>query len=153
MSKTLEEAKQELRKGWVKGIECPACTQFVKLYNYKLFATSAQALIILSKLPDGYHHISQYAEATKSRPRAPHFAELRFWGLVEKLEPNTDPKVKSLGMWKITEKGRLFVTKQLEVKSRILVFNNTFCGFAKDSEDIGIVEALGNRFNYAELME
>ena len=73
---TLAEVKTYLRDQFSDGCDCPACGQFVKLYNYKLFATSAWALIQLYKLHEkrpneAYFHISEYAEAGEGRIRAP----------------------------------------------------------------------------------
>lgn len=151
--KTHQEAKQYLRANFKKGCKCPTCGQRVQLYNYKLFASSAFALIRLSKLKGEWHHIKDFAEATATTPRAPHFAELRFWGMVEPMPLNEDPKKKSSGFWRITDKGRMFVSGMLEVQSRILVYNNNFVGFASNSELITIKQALGNQFDYEELMK
>lgn len=158
LDSTLKEVKAFLRAGFTKGVDCPACGQHVQQYEYKLFATSAFALIELYKLdqrsPNGsgdFFHIKDYAEASGNRLRAPHFAELRFWGLVVKA-PNDDPKKKASGYWAITQKGREFVRGLIPVPSRILVFNNKFCGFSDKAVDIKINEALGNDFNFEEVM-
>lgn len=152
---TVAKAKEYLRENWEQGVDCPCCGQHVQLYDYKLFATSARALILLYRLtkerPDEYFHISEYAEADRGKSRAPHFAELRFWGLISK-QSNTDPAKKSSGYWKITTKGKEFVDGTITVPSRILVYNNRFKGFSDKSTDIDINEALGNKFNFAELM-
>ena len=150
---THQEAKDYLRKNFEKGCKCPTCGQRVQLYNYKLFASSAFALIRLSKLGAEWHHIKDFAEATDNTPRAPHFAELRFWKMVEPMPLNSDPKKKASGFWRITQEGRLFVAGMLEVQSRILVYNNNFVGFAKNAEIINIKDALGNEFNYEELIK
>lgn len=151
----IDEARDYLRKHWEDGCKCPACGQHVQLYDYKLFATSAYALILLYRLgknsSDKYFHISEYAESNQSKARAPHFAELRFWGLIEKA-PNNDPAKKSSGYWAITDKGKQFVEGELQVQSRILVYNNKFQGYSKKSELITIKQALNNRFDYSELM-
>lgn len=42
---TIEEAKQLLKDNWEKGIECPCCTQFVKLYKRPLYSAQAYSLI------------------------------------------------------------------------------------------------------------
>lgn len=153
--KTIVEAKEHLRESWKEGTDCPCCGQHVQLYDYKLFATSAFALMKLYSLseerPDIYFHISEYAEASKGSPRAPHFAELRFWGLISKQE-NSDPTKKSSGYWCITQKGREFVEGKILLPSRILVYNNKFQGFSDKASSIPIQEALGNKFDYAELM-
>lgn len=122
------------------------------MYDYKLYASSAFALARLFRLGDGYHHVKQFAEATDHTPRAPHFAELRFWELVTPATDNPDPKKKSSGYWAITDKGKQFVKGQITVPSRILVFNNKFRGFSAKSVDTNFRQAFGNEFNYEEVM-
>lgn len=149
---TIQDAKDYLRAKWEKGTPCPACGQRVQLYDYKLYATSARALIELYKLGDGYHHVSDFAEADGDRPRAPHFAELRFWQLITAKSTNENPKKKSSGFWAISERGKAFVKGEITLPSRILIFNNKFQGFSDKSEEITIGNALGNEFDYEDLM-
>ncbi len=155
--KTIQEGKQFLRDNFRQGAKCPCCGQMVKCYRYKLYATSARALIELYKLDQrnpevGYFHVSEYAEAKNGQPRAPHFAELRFWGLIERMPHDGNPHKKSLGFWAITHKGRQFVRKEQKLWAKILVYNNTFQGFDESAGTVGIDEALGNGFDYQELM-
>lgn len=150
---TLTEAKQHLREEWKKGTNCPCCGQRVQLYDYKLYSTSASALVRLFKLGQGYHHVSKYAEAGNGYPRAPHFAELRFWDLIADMpKSDNDTKKKSSGFWRITSKGIQFVLKEIEVPSRILVYNNKFQGYSEKSTSINIKQAFDNEFDYEELM-
>jgi hypothetical protein len=151
----IAEAKEFLKRNWEAGCKCPACGQHVQLYDYKLFATSAYSLILLYRMDKNsdqeYFHIREYAEAQKGKARAPHFAELRFWGLIQRAD-NDDPAKKSSGYWKITDLGKQFVRGEIKVQSRILVYNNKFQGFSAKSESIDIHQALSNRFDYSELM-
>lgn len=151
---TIADAKQYLRENWNKGCNCPACGQRVQLYDYKLYATSAAALVRLYRLGGEFHHVSKYAEAGDGYPRAPHFAELRFWGLIEAMPKSEDnTKKKSSGFWKITDKGRQFVEGEIQLHSRILVYNNKFQGYSSKSEPITIRKAFDNEFDYDELMK
>ncbi len=62
---TMEEAKQLLKDNWEKGIDCPCCTQFVKLYKRPLYSAQAYSLIRLYKLCQDdytYHHISKISQ-------------------------------------------------------------------------------------------
>ncbi len=151
---TLEEAKALLREHFDEGMDCPCCGQFVKKYRYKLFATSARALIDLyhltNKTGETYHHVSKFAEARLGQARASHFAELRFWGLAAPMDKKTATQ-NSKGMWRITRYGRMFVEGEMSVRQFVSVFNNGFMGF--DGDQVNIHEALGNKFDYKELME
>jgi hypothetical protein len=150
MYDSLKEAKRHLRANMEKGLNCPCCGQMVKLYNYKLFSTSAAALIRLYNLGGEYHHVREFAEANNKQARAPHFAELRHWELVQAGATDGFDN-KSSGYWSITDKGEKFVQGLIKVPERILIFNNKLYGFR--GVDIDIKQALSNKFSYAELME
>lgn len=159
MITSIDEAKQYLKDNWEDGCACPACGQHVQLYDYKLFATSAYALLLLYKLDkefprEIYFHISRYAEAGEGKIRSPHFAELRFWGLIAKRDAVAkDPTKKSSGYWCITAKGKSFIEGDITVPSRILVFNNKFRGFSDKAEQIAIRKAFDNKFDYTEIIK
>lgn len=155
MINTIAEAKEHLKENWEKGVDCPACGQHVQLYRYPLFATSAYALIELYKLtinnyPEEYFHVNKFAEAKAGKIRSPHFAELRFWGLVQAMDKKTKEK-NSSGYWAITEKGKRFVERSLKVPKYIKIYNNKFVGH--EGDEISITDALGNKFNYADLIQ
>lgn len=151
---TLEEARQYIAEHFHTGVACPCCKQQVKLYEYRLYGTSAVALIKLYNLTlfsyETEFHVREYAEATSTTPRASHFAELRFWGLIEK-SPREEKGKKSSGYWSITEKGKQFVRAEITIPEKIKMFNNEFHGFIGGSIDIH--HALGNQFNYDELFK
>jgi hypothetical protein len=75
--------------------------------------------------------------------------KLAWWGLVAE-KPNDDAKRKSSGFWKPTRKGVAFVYDRVRVPARAVVYNNKCEGF--DGDEIGIREAIGEQFNYEELM-
>ena len=154
-NKTLKEVKEFIREHFKEGLNCPACGQNVKLYEYKLFRMSAIALIYLYKLtrdnPEKvYFHVSKYAEAIPGKKiRSPHFAELRFWGFIVAKDRKTKESNAS-GFWAITEKGKNFVEGRISVPERIMMFNNKWQGFA--GEAIMIEDAMENSFEYQEMM-
>lgn len=146
---TLEEAKQYLRDNWEKGADCPCCTQRVQLYKHKLPASSVFALIRLYKLGEGYHHVRDFAEGLEGVRRSSMFAELRYWGVVED-KANEDPTKRKSGLWKITEKGKDFVEEKIKLPSYVRLFDGNAYGVVGD--EISVREALGNKFNYEEMM-
>lgn len=154
--KTIDEAKKFLRANFEEGTECPCCGQRVQLYKYKMFATSALALLYLYRLDkkypaEGMFHVSKYAEAIKNEKiRSPHFAELRFWGLIYGLDHKTK-EANSSGYWGITKKGREFVEDKISVPQYVRIFNNKCVRL--EGSDITIKDALTNKFDYEELMK
>lgn len=148
-SRTLGEVRQELTDNFETGIHCAACTQYVRKRHSKLGASSAYALIRLFNLTGDYHHVREFAEGREGIRRSSQWAELLHWGLIDEAA-NEDPTKKSSGMWRITLKGIQFVKGEITLPKYIWLFNANFMGF--DGEQIDIVAALGNKFDYQELM-
>jgi len=145
----------KLRKEFIehikeKGVHCPVCDRYAKIYRRKLNSTMARGLIWL------YHEGGKDQRLYVNFSRMPPFllksnqlASNRWWNLVER-KPNDDPKIKHSGMWRLTTLGRNFVMGYTAVKSHIWHYNSQALGF--DGEWIKIQEALGEHFNYSEMM-
>jgi hypothetical protein len=133
------------------GAACPCCGQNVKLYRRKLYATPARQLIILWQQRDndaeGWTHIGKLNEIVSGGGDA---AKLRYWGLVEAADERSRLE-NSSGMWRITERGEAFVCDRLRVRKYVLLFDGRVIGF--DGDEIGVRDALGTAFDYAELLE
>lgn len=144
----LKEAKQFLRANWEKGTKCPCCGQSVKLYKRKFNAGIAVFLIKLHKATKNgnFIHASEVLNGTKSLD----YSIAVHWGLIEGDSEEVDGKRQS-GMWRITEKGSQFVKNLRNIPSHIHIYNNTFVGFGE--ETIDIEQALGDKFDYEELMK
>jgi hypothetical protein len=155
---TLKEAKDVLRAEWNEGIECPCCTQFVKLYKRKITSSMAYALILLYRYfeanPDQeWVHMNDYLN-TLDIPfpvKSGDNAKLRYWDLLEEKPEQRDDGSNRAGYWKLTELGREFVEGEITVRSHAKVFNSKSYGLT--GVDVTIHEALGNKFNYDELMK
>lgn len=148
--RTVKQVKAHLRDNWVEGTACPCCGQYVKLYRRKLNSGMARTLILI------YHHHPIGWVNVKGFLREHNFQNnhdwtlLSYWGFIVERE-NTDPQKKSSGEWRMTDKGRDFVRRNLRAPSHIKIYNNEFLGF--DGTEITILEALGKRFDYRELMK
>lgn len=145
---TLEEAKEFLRDNWEKGTKCPCCGQRVKLYKRALYGTIAADLIRLYHLDQSeFHHIG--AITSQNRSGGGDFAKLTYWGFVEEAK-KTDPKKRTSGMWKITERGVYFVENRLIVLSHAQIYDGKLLGLT--GSPVNIKDVLGEKFNYEELM-
>lgn len=154
MMKTLAEAKQELRNNFQKGMNCPCCGQFVKLYKRKLNKTMVYALTIIYKLHkehgfDKYFKMNEEIAKMNIPSSNIEYAKLNYWGLLEEKE-NTDYSKKTSGYWRLTSTGIDFLENKIDVPTHVFIYNNKVQGFSK--EKTFIQEALGNHFNYKELM-
>ena len=139
---TLDEAKQWMRDQSATGARCPCCNQFVKVYRRKLNSSMARALIIL------YRHGEDWVQfdhlVRESTTKLSHdYIGLHYWGLTER-HPEKD------GYWRITEAGIFFARKRLRVESHAVIYDANLVRL--DGDKINITDALGEKFDYNELM-
>jgi len=157
---TIAEAKQELRDGWHEGLECPVCTQFVKIYKRKITSSMAYTLILMYRYfkkhrYEEWVHMNDYLNSIEGLPGAIRNtgdnAKLRYWGLLEEKPEVRNDGSKRAGYWRITELGKKFVEGEVTVQSHTKIFNSKTYGLI--GETIGIKDALSNKFSYDELMK
>lgn len=142
----LEDAKVETLRKLTEGSHCPCCGQFAKEYKRKLNTGMALCLVNLYKLGkwEEYHHISKIFVGHPGD-----FAKLKYYGFIVE-EVNMNTTTRTSGMWRITDEGRRFILRERTANSHFKVYNSEFRGF--EGDQIDIIEALGEKFNYAELM-
>jgi len=150
---TLEEARARLREKWLEGAECPCCRQFVKRYRRKLNSAMAMFVIALYREHQrvGFRTWVHGTEILRERASDPGRGKLAWWGLVEEMPNPDDESKKTSGLWRLTVDGRAFACARLRVASHSLSYNGECLGLEGDLIDIH--QALGRKFNYAELME
>lgn len=126
------------------------CDRFGIVYRINLNATMAKSLIWLSKQNgdrDGWVDVP--ITAPREVLRSNQLPTTKHWGLVER-RPNTDPKVKHSGMWRITDKGRQFVNNNLRVPKKVYVYNDVVEAWTP--EDVCIEDCFTERFDYQDAM-
>lgn len=142
---TIKEAKQHLRENWVKGVNCACCGQFVKRYSYKLNVSIAVTLIEMYNLKKEWVHVNTEISPTSGG----YFSLAQHWKLIYQ-KPLEGEDKKGSGYWALTDKGRDFVLNRIIVPTHVHMFDGRVLGFAE--EHTSIVEALGKKFSYSELM-
>jgi hypothetical protein len=133
------------------GVICPCCDQRAKVYRRKLNAEMARALIVLYR-----HHLSTGEEwvhvPTVLAAQGGDPIKMVAWGLIEALPDATRWDGSSrVGVYRVTPDGQAFVLGVKRVASHVLIYNQDIIGISEETTDIR--EALGVRFNYAELMQ
>jgi len=123
---------------------CPCCDQLVKLYMRKISAGMAQDLVKLYSHADKYVHITSFSEV-----HGGDFAKLAYWDLVATYKSD-NPNSKSSGMWRVTDKGILFLERKISIPKHVYLYNQKVQGFSDDL--IGIDATFKESFSYAELM-
>lgn len=138
-------ARDWTRKRADEGVDCPCCTQRVQVYKRKLNSGMARSLIAMYALA----HTDWIHVPTAIGARSREEGKLAYWALVEgPLTPRDDGG--RAGWWRVTSKGELFVRQQLRIPSHARVYDGKVLGLM--GNPISIVDALGTKFNYSELM-
>lgn len=141
----LAQVRAWLRLKLDDGTSCPACGQYCKVYQRKLNSGMARSLIAMYQIdPTGYIHVPT-ALSARSREEG----KLAYWRLVEEQNANR-PDGGRAGYWRITELGTQFVLGQLRVPRYARVYDGKVLELTGDP--ISIQDALGDKFDYAELM-
>lgn len=148
----LEKARQLVEYNKRKGIDCPCCGQFYKVYKRKLNSSMARALIAIyneaSNRPREWLYIPSFLSDHKLNANT---ALLRYWNLIEPMESANLKTNLTRGMWKITGTGIAFVEGKIRVLKYGLFCNQKFLGF-DGTETTSIEESLGDHFNLEELL-
>ena len=142
---SLEAARSfvERRRRHGTGIKCPCCGLLNKVYSRKLNSGMARFLIRLYHA--GYGHPGRpWHKFVWSQTANGDYSKLRYWNLIEK-KPDCE------GYWRITGRGVQFVLGRIAVAKYCHVFNARAMGFSVESTTIK--QALGDKFNYHDLLE
>jgi len=150
---TLKEAKQHLRANFEKGVKCPCCGQFVKQYKRKLNSGMALFLIGLYKLTANEESMffsnKLIMEKMSLTVTSLDYSVMKHFGLITPRVAENGKK--DSGVWMITQVGLRFVTqKGYTIPKHVFLYNNKRQGTS--DEKITIQEALGEKFDYDELM-
>jgi hypothetical protein len=145
-------AQAHLQERLEDGINCPCCGQFAKRYRRKLNSGIAAWLLVLVRLyreTAGWAHTRDVIQCGIFRLSSAHGSGqaqslLPHWGLIE-AHPG-----KNTGLWRPTELGLDFAFGTAQVQCRVIIYNNACEGLEGDR--ISIHDALGDKFDYAELM-
>ena len=107
-------------------------------------------LIKLYHLGEGAHHVREITKGI-SETGTNDFSKLLHWGMIQPVQ-NVDTSKRTSGYWSITDRGKMFVNGELaNVPKYVKIYNGQRIGFSE--EKTTIIMALGNKFNYQELMK
>lgn len=142
----LGHAKQWLRDRVEDGAECPCCTQYAKVYRRKINSGMARALI------NQWRAAGQQLVHTKDLwlKFSKEAAQLQWWGLIAQDQTPRDDGGQS-GWWNITDLGADFIRNRLSVPKYAYVYDGRLLRL-DTSKSVNIIDCLGTRFDYQELM-
>lgn len=144
---TLREVHAFLRSHSKDGTECPACFQRVQMYRRPITSTMARSLIALYRAGGTTEFVHLPTVLDK---KGADEGKLPYWGLLEE-ELVRRPDGGRAGYWRVTDRGRAFIFDGLRVPSHALVYNRRCYGL-DDTTTVSIDDALGKKFNLAELL-
>jgi len=157
---SLEEAKKWLRERVKDGAKCPCCTQFAKVYKRKINSSMACVLTVVAKFfrrsPDPWLHVPSYIESQPLPPKVRaavrgDWAKLVYWRCLEAKPGEREDGSTRIGFWRITQVGMDFVSGTIQLPKYARIYDDRCLGLVGDR--ISITDALGDRFNYDELMK
>ncbi len=138
-----------------RGLHCPLCDQFSKVYRRKLNSQMARSLILIYRFfetnRDEWVDINNYLLRFDIHPGKANVSLLRHWKLIERRDGEREDGNPRTGFYRLTENGRLFVQGRLLVPTYIKLYNDELLELEQHSFT-DIHQALGNKFNYTELM-
>lgn len=152
---TLSKAKRQVEHLLDHGSHCPCCGQYCKVYSRKFTCEMAAWLIWMYReyatLTKWRHECNYWVDVKQYSLRGGDYAKTAYWGLTErKPKDPEDTSKRTSGLWRPTVKGVDFVQQRISIPSHAYVYNNEVRWFADSKVDI--IQALGNKFDYEELM-
>ena len=149
------EFKSKVRKEWEKTIHseggfCPVCDRWGKVYKRKLNVTMVRSLIWLTKESKGAW-VDVPNKAPRSVVSSNQLSSLKWWGLIERQEPEPNSKKKFSGFWKPTQLGLDFVANNVLVPLAVYTYNDQVEAFS--NERVSIVECFKEHFDYKDIMK
>jgi hypothetical protein len=147
MSKSLREAQDWLRNQIEDGAKCPCCTQLAKVYRRTLTSQVVNVLIAMHR-----HSGTNWVNLPTLGLSRGDEAKARYWDLIEPMPDTTrDDGSTRNGWWRLTAKGEAFVLNRITVPKYARVYDGRLLGL-DDTESVSVIDCLGKKFNYRELM-
>lgn len=128
-----------------RGVACPCCSKFVKVYTRKFNSCMARTMVYTYKYfksNKGYLDVAHYMLEQLPGWVPSDYGKLVWWGLMEVGEDS--------GMYRMTERGKLFVEQAIQIPEFAREYRSEVESFSESTIDIE--SALGEHFNYQELM-
>lgn len=158
---SITEARKLVLDGRTKheGVECPVCDQLVKVYARKINSAMAFVLVHMVRRFEAtgtieWLHLPSFIKSLPisktSAGSGGDYSKLQFWGLIKSRSGTRVDGSNRNGHFCVTDEGIAFVKQKVEVFEIAYVTNNTVLGWSDNKTNI--VQTLGKKFNYDELM-
>ena len=146
----IEKTRRQIRKQANDGgTICPVCDQHVKVYRRKVNSSMTRGLIAAYRAYGTRFGYLQDVRRTEGETDNREESKLRYWGLMQE-EDAWRPDGGRAGYWRVTDKGEMWIRKLTTVPKYAVIYNGECLRL--EGQQIDISEALGDKFNYRELM-
>jgi hypothetical protein len=144
----LGEARILLRLLVEDGYACPLCTQFAKVYRRKIHSAMAVDAIRCWRAVEGL----EWFDLTRivGKRGTGDVTKLRYWGLMVQQEGERDDGSNRVGIWRFTPLGAEWVLARRALPKYARIYDSRCLGL--DGDQVTILDALGDGFDYGELM-
>ena len=160
---TLQDAATWVQERVRRGAVCPCCDQMAKLYKRKLNSSMAFALVLIRQAfltQTDWLHVPEYLTKVcrnsryakySATTRGGDWSKLVHWKLIVPMNDETrgDGSTR-VGFYKVTDLGIDFVDGRVSVPKHAFLYAQKCIRMSEDKTTIS--EALGDKFNYGELM-
>lgn len=132
------------------GYRCECCGSFVKAYKRSFNGNMAVALLLLYKFNmRGFVKVEDFL-LKNGQKRCGDFSYLTHFGLLEKKVADRKDGSPRNGYYRITPAGIDFAANRTTVAAKFIMAQGKCTGF--EGEQINIIQALGKKFDYNQLM-
>ncbi len=142
---TLAGAKAAFIAQVKDGAICPCCGRHAAINRISINGSMVHFLEWILQY-NGWIPVQNHAPAWVLRSNS--HAKMLYWGLLDRL-PTEDGKGNS-GVYRITAKGRLFLSGQISVKKYMLVYNNISLIPNGVGENVTVFQCRGKKFKKEE---
>lgn len=126
---------------------CPCCTRLAKVYDKRKLNSAMAARLI------GFYRqfgVGEWFHSPSFARNDGDTGKLGYWHLVEEERTIRRPDGGRAGYWRVTPTGQAFVRGEITVPKFAVVYDKVVLQLT--GEPINIRQALGSKFDYAELM-
>lgn len=150
MGKTVAEVRAWIAKNAERGVRCPCCHGYCKVYPIHFVSQMAYTLIWMVRVFErNQRWINIPKEAPKNIIGSRCYDKLTLWGLVE-IKENTNTKKRTSGIWRPTQKGIDFVHRKITVSAVTYEYRGMI--ITASARQVDVVETLKKKWDYQELM-
>lgn len=150
-----EKMLDDLRADWRVTIEgngghCPCCDRWGKINAQPMSEIMALGLLWISRAKqdeNGWVNVAKLAPRWMLRGKS--YATLAKWGLLESSGEVRDGK-KSIGWWRVTPNGELFLDGKLSIPDKVYIYNNGIEGYS--NRLLYFYDCFGKHFHYETVM-